>query len=139
MKENGIMISDHDILLENNVKVQVKTRYVENNDRYLGSLDNLKHTDKIFFTIPEDDVLLTDQNTYVVFVLVSSKNEGMVASIQKASNCNKLIGKMVDKLRGRKQGLQLHVPFLEFDLSLVERCTESTSSGIGKLSEGFSI
>lgn len=110
MKENKIMINDYDLLVDKKIKVQVKTRYAKaKHKNHLGSIDNIK-AEKIFFTIKTDDVIFTNKEGYVAFVLVSNENEGLVCAIVKTKDCNKLIGKVVDD-----RSVQLHVPFGKFE------------------------
>lgn len=111
MKENNIMLSDHDLLLDDKFKIQVKTRYAGPNAKFINSLDNIKE-DLIYFTIKESDVIFknADENYYVFFVLVSNNNEGLVTAIIPSEDCNSLIG------RSTNQGLQLHIPKFEYQI-----------------------
>ncbi len=110
MKENKIMINDYDLLINKKIKLQVKTRYAKpKHKNYLGTIDQVK-ADKIFFTIKNDDVIFTNKEGYVAFVLVSNENEGLVCAILPTKDCNKLIGKVVDS-----RSVQLHVPAFKFE------------------------
>lgn len=110
MKENKIMISDYDLLINKKIKLQVKTRYAKpKHKNQLGSIDQIK-ADKIFFTIKTDDVIFTNKEGYVAFVLVSNENEGLVCAVVKSKDCSKMIGKVVDD-----RSVQLHVPCFKFE------------------------
>jgi hypothetical protein len=107
LKENNIMLSDNDILVDDKFKIQVKTRYAGTNAKFINSLDNIKE-DKIFFTVKPTDVIFTNNDSYVFFVLVSNDREGLVTAVLPSSDCPKLIGK------SSNQGLQLHIPKFQY-------------------------
>jgi len=58
------MLSDNDLFVNDKFKIQVKTRYVGKNAKFINSLDNIKE-DPIFFTIKQNDVIFTNNDSYV--------------------------------------------------------------------------
>jgi hypothetical protein len=113
LKENNIMLSDNDLFINDKYKVQVKTRYVGKNAKFIHSLDNIKE-DKIFFTIKPDDVIFRNNDSHVFFVMVDNEKSGLVTAVLPSSYCPKMIGKSSD------QGLQLHVPKFKYEVEFLK-------------------
>ena len=113
LKENNIMLSDNDLFVNDKFKVQVKSRYVGKNAKFIKSIDNIKE-DKIFFTIKENDVIFTNNDSYVFFVLVSNEKEGLVVAVLPSSYCVDSIGRVTN------QGMQLHIPKFKYELSFLK-------------------
>lgn len=113
LKENNIMLSDNDLFVNDKFKVQVKTRYVGKNAKFIHSLDNIKE-DKIFFTIKPDDVIFRNNDSHVFFVMVDNEKSGLVTAILPSGDCPRLIGKASD------QGLQLHIPKFKYNVDFLK-------------------
>jgi hypothetical protein len=113
LKENNIMLSDNDLFINDKFKIQVKSRYVGKNAKFINSLDNIKE-DPIFFTIKDKDVIFTNNDCHVFFVLVSNEAEGLVTAVLPSTECVDLIGRVTD------QGLQLHVPKFKYKLDFLK-------------------
>lgn len=113
LKENNIMLSDNDLFVNDKFKIQVKTRYAGGNAKFINSLDNIKE-DKIFFTVKPNDVIFTNNDSYVFFVLVSNDNEGLVTAIVPSNECTKMMG------RSTNHGLQLHIPKFYYNIDFLK-------------------
>jgi hypothetical protein len=113
LKENSIMLSDNDLFVNDKFKIQVKSRYVGKNAKFINSLDNIREP-TLFFTIKPDDVIFTKNDSYVFFVLVDNDKQGIVSAVIPSSWCHKLIGKVSD------QGYQLHIPKFKYELDFLK-------------------